>query len=704
MLVDLLRTLPAAILAATVPGYFWTKLLLATGDRAERLAYSVALSMMLVPTLALTSAWLLGTGVSLPIAALSTAGVFATGLVLYLRFGTIKDSGLRVAQSPPPLGPFVLAPLLIALVLALGVAYELIPYKWAMIVIAPLIILAGVVSFFTSRREYPQEELEEASGDFHTGHGSRPGLLVRYLALPAVLALALYRGYSGPVLHDWPFIRGVDLYSHAVMSNLILTKGQIEPYLIYPPGFHTMIAVISRFSGVRPLEIFPVLAPALMVLPALALYALARKLWGWEYGVAAAFLSIIVGGTYYYFQDAMYPNLVTAQFLLVVALAALVRLYDSPSWRTGLLFALVGSSVVLYHQVASLYLALLLALVSVFALPYLFLRDRQRAAAIFSSFALLTAISVAFAWGTYNIPSMISGLLGGSGGQTDNAISMAVGTQIPYPLEFLTKDMVSQVAMWFGLLGTLLVVGIGMSRARIPESLSYLTLLLWALILFVCSRTTLSGFPQRFGRDLGIPLALFAALALVTVFRSLMRQRGALPVYLASLVIFLSGALIWVEANQSLKVAVAPNVQLTMTQQIADAGKWLREHNNGGNIMVSPQMNQVPSRMMLAMGGYSALQSFTKYQISHPRDLPPTGPKPLEDELHVFQHPASQQTSRLIKKYDVQYIVLYKKMPDRPVVDYWHAFEDHPNLYRTTFENQDVLIVARRGSTQTEKG
>lgn len=704
MLMDLIRTLPTAILVATVPGYFWAKLLLATGERAERLVYSVALSMMLVPSVALASAWLLGAGVSLPIAIFSSVVVFAAGLVLYLRLGPTKDSGSHVAQLPPPLGPFVLAPVLIALVLALGAAYGFISYTWAMIVITPLIILAGVVSYFTFQREYPQEELEESSDDLQTNRGSRLGLLVRYLALPGVLALALYRGYSGPVLHDWPFIRGVDLYSHAVMSNLILTKGQIEPYLIYPPGFHTMIAVISRFSGVRPLEIFPVLAPAFMVLPALALYALARKLWGWEYGIAAAFLSIIVGGTYYYFQDAMYPNLVTAQFLLVVALAALIRLYDSPSWRTGLLFALIGSSVVLYHQVASLYLALILALVSVFALPYLFLRDRQRAVAIFSSFALLTAISIVFAWGTYNIPSMISGLLGGSGGQTDNAISMAVGTQTPYPLELLTRNMVSQAGMWFGLLGVFIVVGIGMSRARIPESLSYLTLLLWGLILFVCSRTTLSGFPQRFGRDLGIPLALFAALALVTIFRSLIRQRGALPVYLASLVIFLSGALLWVEADQSLKVAAAPNVQLTMTQQIADAGKWLRDHNTGGNIMVSPQMNQVPSRMMLAMGGYSALQSFTKYQIENPRDLPPTGPKPLEDELYVMQHPTAARVPRLLEKYDVRYIVLYKSMPDRPIVDYWRAFEEHPDLYRTAFENHDVLIVTHRGSTQTEKG
>ena len=89
--------------------------------------------------------------------------------------------------------------------------------------------------------------------------------------------------------------------------------------------------------------------------------------------------------------------------------------------------------------------------------------------------------------------------------------------------------------------------------------------------------------------------------------------------------------------------------------------------------MVSPHVNQVPSRMMLAMGGYSALQSFEAGQIKTPRDLPPTGPGPL----WVMWHPDGERTRQLFKEHDVRYIVLYKNMPDRP-----------------TFEN-DVLIVAR---------
>jgi hypothetical protein len=107
-------------------------------------------------------------------------------------------------------------------------------------------------------------------------------------------------------------------------------------------------------------------------------------------------------------------------------------------------------------------------------------------------------------------------------------------------------------------------------------------------------------------------------------------------------------------------------------------------------------MNQVPSRMMLAMGGYSALQSFTAWQLDHPRDLPPTGSEPLRDVLLVIAHPGGERTGQLLQKHDVRYIVLYKYMPDRPTIDYWREFKARPDLYRAVFENEDVLIVTRR--------
>jgi hypothetical protein len=183
----------------------------------------------------------------------------------------------------------------------------------------------------------------------------------------------------------------------------------------------------------------------------------------------------------------------------------------------------------------------------------------------------------------------------------------------------------------------------------------------------------------------------------VAILRSLppaRRQVGV--VFVTSLAVVMAASLVGVRALSSLEIASGPSVQMTVTPEISAAGEWLREHNDGGNIMVSPHMNQVPSRMMLAMGGYSALQSFDAWQIDHPRDLPPTGPEPLRDVLWVMYHPKGERTDRLLQEHDIRYVVLYKNMPDRPTIDYWKNFKTHPNLYQTVFENEDVLIVARR--------
>jgi hypothetical protein len=393
----------------------------------------------------------------------------------------------------------------------------------------------------------------------------------------------------------------------------------------------------------------------------------------------------------------MYPNLVTSQFLIVLAVAALVSLYASPSPRSGLLLALLGSSTVLYHQVSCLYLAVLLAVVGALFVPYLLIRDRSRGVALLCSLAVLGLLSTLYAWDTYDLPHLLAGLLGGSEtGRGGEAVAMAIGTKPAYDLGHLLTTT-SQPVAWLGLLGVLLAVNELRRRAGTPQTLTYLTLLFWALLLFVGSRTSLSGFPQRFGRDLCVPLAVLAAFAFVAILRSLPGPRKQLAaVYITSLTALLTATLVGVQALQSLERASGPSVQITITPKIAAAGEWLRENNNGGNIMVSPHMNQVPSRMMLAMGGYSALQSFTEWQIDHPRDLPPTGPEPLKDVLWLLQHPNGERTDRLLQEHDVRYIVLYKNMPDRPTVDYWKDFKAHTNLYRTTFENEDVLIVTGR--------
>jgi hypothetical protein len=166
--------------------------------------------------------------------------------------------------------------------------------------------------------------------------------------------------------------------------------------------------------------------------------------------------------------------------------------------------------------------------------------------------------------------------------------------------------------------------------------------------------------------------------------------------FAASAAVLFMVTLVGLRTVQSFEQAAGPSPELTMSPGIWAAGEWLEGHNTGGNIMVSPQANQVPSRMMLAMGHYFALQSFTAPQIAHPRDLPPHPPLVYWDVLWVMNHLEGEHTAQILKKYDIRYIVHYKREPDRQVTPYWKLFKAYPNLYRKVFENSDVLIVKER--------
>jgi len=714
VLSDLILVLPIAALVGAAPGYFWARCLFPDAGWAERLAMSTALSLSLVPVLAFVLARLLGGGVTLPIAVASPLVVLGLGAAALARFGPAKGNDEPLLSAPGRMPVAALALVAVALALVLASNFMDLPGFWLagacegwptgtckaageaqrfVLPVALLLLAAGAAQLAFGRRGRETGEVSETASA--GGAGTFPG--GRFL-LPVVLVLALARGYLGPALHDWPFVRGLDHYSHAVMTDMILTQGDTGSYLIYPPGFHVFAATVSRLTGLEPLEIFPVLGPALMVLPAFALYTLGSRLWGRAYGVAAAFFSVLAGGTYYLFNDAMYPNQVASQFLMVLAIVALVRLYAEPSARNGLLLAILGSSVVFYHQVSSLYLALLLAAVGLLFVPYLLLRDRRSGLALLLSLALLGLLSVAYAWDTYGLGGELAGLVGGAGGRGAAAdLGAALGSQPAYSLGSLIGAILSQPVAWLGLLGAGLLLAGPASTPRAPEILTRATLLLWALLLFAGSRTSFSGFPQRFGRDLGIPLSLLAALAFVVLLGTLLRHRGSAPgVFAASMAVVLAVFLIGLRGAQGFDQAAGESPHLLMSPGIAEAGGWLTEHNTGGNIMVSPHVNQVPSRMMLAMGHYTALQSYPESGIRDPRHMPPSGPGPLLDTLWVMYHPTGEKTQDLLDKHDVRYIVLYKKMPDRPVTPFWTIFEPRRDLYEKVFENDAVLIVRPR--------
>ncbi len=716
-----------------LPGYFWACFLRRTDGLAERLTYSTALSLATVPALALGLARILHTGISLTVAIVTVLLVAGSGALACKIWGTAAARG----PVPPPVLPRLgairdgraLALIAAAIGLALAVALGLPSSGWLLLVILAALVVAGLLA--QGRAPAPQEQAEAAGPAFlaaptdaettdtettdtesaDTAAAASPDerrpLLNPALRAPvllAILALTLVRGYAGVIVHDWPYLRGEDQFSHAVMTEQMMAHGQYSTYLIYPPGWSSLSAVICRFCDLPPLSVFPVLTPALLVLTTLAAYALATRLWGWEFGLAAAALSgLVLVGPYVSFSGGLYPDLTAAFFLMVMVIGALVSLYQSPTLRSGLLLAVVGAAVVLFHSVGAEYLVVTLAGVCLVCLPYLVVwggrEGRRIARVLVLSVGGLDLLALAYAWHIYHLGSLLS-----KHASTRSTVALDVGSQSVLRAGDLMSWVGSPI-IWLGVLGFAALAAATVRFLRQPAQVAAaLTLLAWCAVMYAGSRTALDGFPQRYERDVGAPLTILGALALVLIVQSVVelkwRPSRRLLQALAATATVVVVVIAIVQAGSNLVSDSGPSREV-LPRPVALAGAWLHEHNTGGSIISTPDMNRgITNRAILAMGYYTGLQSYPWARLLHPRSLPTAGIRPLWDSHYVLRDPQSCKVGNILAREDVRYIVLYR-LGDEADFD---GFRSDTTRYRMVYENRAVVIYAPRTPTTCRSG
>lgn len=697
---DFLRAVCAAAVVLGLPGRPWARVLFCSSDRAERATFTIALSAALVPTTALLLERFFGPGITLPIAAASIGVVFLTGRLANLKFGT------GVQPDPPDEPHHVPIDNLTLLLLGVGASFVAAalagkPGNERAWHILPLIAVAATVWLTVLRR---RTAAGAATGAMPACIASvtRRRAAVRRLALPGVLLLVLLRGYLGPALHEWPYIRGVDLYDHAVLANLVLSNGDGSSYMIYPPGFHVLSAVLCRLSGLDPLALYALLAPALLLLPTLSAYVLGRRLFGPAYGLVCASLTgILLNTPVWMLHASTYADLISAEFMFILTFGLLSALITSPSPRTAVLLAILGSAVVLYHSISTLYLALALGLVGVSVLPYLLWKDRKAGRMLLLAMLLLGLMAVYHAWEPYALQRTVGNLLGltDRGDVQMNApaaghASDLVGTQAPHPLSVLAS-LISEPVVWLGCMGVLLLLP-RLRAARSSHSLAVGLFLSWSIILFAGSRTSLSGIPVRMGHALGVPLAVLAGFALVTVARSYnpgRRLSGVATALVLAVVLFGSGS--------NLYAATRPNSLLIMTPELEAAGEWLRAHNTGGTIITSPVVNAA----LLAESGYAGLPGLTRYQLDNPRILERRFWGQAREVRGAYADPNGDRARQTLWKYDVRYVALHKyvhagshwaRRQDKGIIDV-RPFRHNRRRYRLVYENDQVVIFEVKG-------
>jgi hypothetical protein len=98
----------------------------------------------------------------------------------------------------------------------------------------------------------------------------------------------------------------------------------------------------------------------------------------------------------------------------------------------------------------------------------------------------------------------------------------------------------------------------------------------------------------------------------------------------------------------------------------------------------------VTNRGVLALGGYTGLQSYSPYRVVHPRSLPTAGKQPLLDSQEVLRDPQSCTSASILIKQDVRYVVLYKINSGADLA----GFAADPSHYQRVFDSPTVVIYA----------
>jgi hypothetical protein len=166
-------------------------------------------------------------------------------------------------------------------------------------------------------------------------------------------------------------------------------------------------------------------------------------------------------------------------------------------------------------------------------------------------------------------------------------------------------------------------------------------------------------------------------------------------IFAASLAALVAVTVVGVQAARNLEEGAGPaqrGIDRPPPAEVVAAGEWLREHNEGGNILATPSVGPVSARGMLAMGSYSGMQTYSVQRIRRGRDLPPFGAEPLWDALWALRHPDGERTRMILEENDVRYVVLGKRRPDI----HWRSFQGRTDLYRMVFENEAVAIFELR--------
>jgi hypothetical protein len=315
---------------------------------------------------------------------------------------------------------------------------------------------------------------------------------------------------------------GSDPVTHVSVTKEILEKGK-APAPGYPPGFHYIVAGLSKISGADPIKTMVYFYPFLMFLSALAVYLFARQF----FGPAVAILSLILFGFLspqprQTLWDGGFPNVITADFIMILGFLFFLRAYKYEKWRDVVLAGIILGLVPFFHHLSSYLMTFLLICIAPSLLLFGFITKQNFKKKLQ---IVLTILVLAILIGAY--PAYI---YFGKGYLEQIALGFVAyaaswekfvwraTTLVPEapPIPWSDYALVVSPYLWY--LGWLSLPFL-LKKFLKEKKEEYFFVFVWLLVVFILSRPTVfSPLPGRFAREMAIPLVLCAGIFLKEIF------------------------------------------------------------------------------------------------------------------------------------------------------------------------------------------
>ncbi len=309
--------------------------------------------------------------------------------------------------------------------------------------------------------------------------------------------------YWTPVVERYMVPPGDDAAVH-IQGITELLSGQWSLFGAngYPHGFHIVMALIAKLTGLSALLSVLWFTPLLLVAPIFVIYYVGKKLFDNALvgAVAAGAWVFIALAPIRAFGDGNYPNLVASSILMPLCLLWLYRLTSAPSLKKTVPVVISLVLLALVHHLTLVYLIAVTVpwLIITTAEKAWELRHQKGAVRIVMTGLLIMVFAMGVFWFLYGkilAPYIAVVKAGGNlahylGGDS-STLSILQILEINHP-----------VLIILGLVGLLALM-----LSRLERSLKLL-FASWILVLFALGAVPIVGLPGRFVRELAIPCSL----------------------------------------------------------------------------------------------------------------------------------------------------------------------------------------------------